>query len=210
MRTQWLERNQYPDEASLRRVKTMIRTDEMDTTAVLEHAQEYAAEHDIEDVVVASTSGETGAKAANVFDAEERNLVVVGHSTGYDEPNEQELLDEHRETIEDAGGDVFIGPMVFSNIGAALAERDGFSSHEIVADVLRLFGQGSKVTLECVLMACDAGHVDVEKPVLSIAGTGEGADTAFLIQSANSLDLFDARVLDVVAKPAKMENLIYW
>jgi hypothetical protein len=156
------------------------------------------------------TSGDTGAKAVDVFDAADRNLVVVGHSTGYDEANEQELADEHRETIESAGGSVFVGPMVFSNVGGAIADRNGFSSHEVVADVLRLFGQGSKVALECVLMACDAGLVDVEKPVLSIAGTGDGADTVFLIHSANSLDFFDSRVLDVVAKPADRENLVFY
>ena len=188
----------------------MIRTDDMDTTEVLQCAREYAIEHGIEDVIVASTTGETGAEAARVFDDDERNLVVVGHSTGYAEPNEQEIADEHRETIESAGGAVFVGPMVFSNVGRAIAEQNGSSAHEVVADVLRLFGQGCKVTLECVLMACDAGLVDVEKPVLSIAGTGDGADTVFLIHSANSLDFFDARVLDVVAKPADRENLVFY
>jgi hypothetical protein len=188
----------------------MIRTDDMTTKEVLETAKEYAVDHDIDDVVVASTSGQTGATAATVFDAQKRNLVVVGHSTGYDEPNEQELAAEHSETIESAGGEIFIGPMVFSNVGNAIANRDGFSSHEVVADVLRLFGQGSKVAVECVLMACDGGLLDVEKPVLSIAGTGSGADTALVIHSANSRDFYDARVLDVVAKPAERENLVFW
>jgi hypothetical protein len=67
----------------------MIRTDDMDTTEVLEAAREFAVEQDIADVVVASTTGETGVAAVEVFD--ERNVVVVGHSTGFDEPNEQEL-----------------------------------------------------------------------------------------------------------------------
>ncbi|MFW6384941.1 MAG: hypothetical protein ACOCY7_02270 [Halodesulfurarchaeum sp.] len=185
----------------------MIRTDDLDTTEVLEVAESYAAEHDIEDVVVASTSGETGVKAANVFDGAGQNLVVVGHATGYDEPNEQELRDDRVVEIEASGGEVFVGPMAFSNVGGAIAERNGFSSHAVVADVLRLFGQGSKVAVECVLMACDAGLVDVDEPVLSIAGTGDGADTVLLVHAANSLDFYESRVLDVIAKPAELDNL---
>jgi hypothetical protein len=188
----------------------MIATDDLDTAQVLDIAREYATEHGIEDVIVASTSGETGAAAAETLDTEARNLVVVGHATGYQEPNEQQLQPSYREQIEQAGGTVFVGPMVFSNVGTAIQDKDGFSAHELVADVLRLFGQGSKVALECVLMACDAGHVPAGEQVLAVAGTGDGADTVLAIQSANSRDLFEARIRDVVAKPTEPENLIYW
>ncbi|AOW80372.1 hypothetical protein HTSR_1192 [Halodesulfurarchaeum formicicum] len=188
----------------------MIETDELETESVLELAAEYADEHGIEDVVVASTSGATGEQAAEIFDLAARNLTVVGHAVGYSEPNEQEFDDRAREAIEAAGGTVFLGPMVFSNVGAAIKDRDGFSAHELVADVLRLFGQGTKVTLECVLAACDAGHVPAGKTVLAVAGTGDGADTVLAIKSANSRDLFEARILNVIAKPSDPENLFYW
>ncbi|MDZ7851002.1 MAG: pyruvate kinase alpha/beta domain-containing protein [Halodesulfurarchaeum sp.] len=188
----------------------MFPTDDMGTEAVLKRASEYAVEHEIPDVVVASTSGETGAMAARLFDTSERNVVVVGHSTGYREPNEQEFQTENRELIEQAGGSVFVGPMVFSNVGSALREKDGFSAHEVVADVLRLFGQGTKVALEIVLMGCDAGLVPADEEVLAIGGTGSGADTVVTVQSANSRDLFAARIRDVVGKPTDSENLFYW
>lgn len=188
----------------------MFATDDLSTETVLERAQEYAADQEIETVVVASTTGETGAKAASIFDTANRDLVVVGHSTGYREPNDQEFQDEHRQAVEAAGGDVFIGPMVFSNIGSAIQEKDGFSSHELVADVLRLFGQGPKVALEIVLMACDAGLAPAGETVLAVAGTGSGADTVLTIQAANSRDLFDARILSVLGKPTDPENLFYW
>lgn len=188
----------------------MFATDDLSTETVLERAKEYAADHDIETVVVASTTGETGAMAASTFDTSKQNLVVVGHSTGYREPNEQEFEPAHRETIEAAGGSVFFGPMVFSNVGTAIQEKDGFSAHELVADVLRLFGQGTKVALEIVLMACDAGLAPAGEPVLAIAGTGSGADTVLTIHSATSRELFDARIRSVVGKPTDPENLFYW
>ena len=105
---------------------------------------------------------------------------------------------------------MFVGPMVFHNLNSAIGDKEGFSSSDLVADTLRLFGQGTKVALECVLMAADAGLVDVGEDVLSIAGTGSGADTVLLIHSANSKDFFESRIKEVVAKPAKRDNLKFW
>ncbi|MFW6457832.1 MAG: hypothetical protein ACOCY6_00260 [Halodesulfurarchaeum sp.] len=188
----------------------MIASENLDTGAILERAQEYARANEIEDVVVASTSGETGVRAVETFDTDVRNVVVVAHASGYRDPNTQEFESEYREQIEASGGTVFVGPMVMSNIGSAIAKKEGFSANELVADVLRLFGQGTKVALECVLMACDAGVIPSEREVLSVAGTGSGADTVLSIHSANSRDLFDARIREVLVKPTDPENMFFW
>lgn len=142
--------------------------------------------------------------------AEARDVVVVGHATGFDEPNCQELSDDQVAAIEAAGGLVFYGPMAFSNVGRAIADRNGFAANTLVADVLGLFGQGTKVAIECVRMSADAGLVDVGTPVLAVAGTGDGADTVLLVHAANSRDFYDSRVLDVVAKPRDREHLVFW
>jgi hypothetical protein len=188
----------------------MRKSDELDTDEVLNIAEEYARDRNIDDLVVASTGGDTGLEAIKTFDPEYRNMVIVGHSTGFSEPNEQELDEEAVRKIEKAGGKVFVGPMIFHNVNSAIGEKEGFSSDDLVADTLRLFGQGTKVALECVLMAADSGLVDTGKDVLSIAGTGSGADTVLLIHSANSKDFFESRIKEVVAKPAKRENLKFW
>lgn len=188
----------------------MRKSDELETTEVLNLAEEFAQDRGIDDVVVASTSGDTGLEAIKIFDPIEKNVVVVGHSTGFSEPNEQELGEGAVQKIEKAGGKVFVGPMIFHNLNSAIGDKEGFSSGNLVADTLRLFGQGTKVALECVLMAADAGLVDAGKDVLSIAGTGSGADTVLLIHSATSKDFFESRIKEVVAKPAKRENLKFW
>lgn len=179
----------------------------MTTVEVLKQAKTFAIERNINDIVVASTSGSTGVKAANIFDEETFNLVVVGHSTGFSETNEQELTEQHRKKIEAQGGTIFIGPMIFHNINTSIRAKAGFSPHDLVADVLRLFGQGTKVALEDVFMACDAGLIDSGKDVISIAGTGSGADTALLIHASNSKDMFESRIREVLIKPSKLENL---
>lgn len=71
----------------------------------------------------------------------------------------------------------------------------------IIADTLRLFGQGTKVCVEIVSMAIDAGLIPPE-PVVAIAGTGYGADTVLLIEGKNSRKFFDMKVKEVIAKPS--------
>lgn len=181
----------------------------MDTSEVLDEVKNFVEKGNIKDVIVASTSGETGVKAMRIFGGLDVNLVVVGHSTGFDEENEQEMRKGNIEKIREVG-EVLIAPMTFHNINGPIRESSGSSSHDLVADVLRLFGQGTKVALECVLMACDAGLVDSGKDVVSVAGTGDGADTGLLIRSANSKDLFDSRIREVLIKPSKTENLVYY
>lgn len=189
----------------------MKSSDNLKTEDVLELVKNFSKEWGIKDIVIASTTGSTGVKAAEAFkEIKGVNLVVVGHSTGFSKENEQEMREENRKRIEEAGGKAFIGPMIFHNINSAIKEREGFSQHDLVADTLRLFGQGTKVAFECVLIACDAGLIDSGKDVIGVAGTGRGADTALLIRSSNSKNLFDSRIREVITKPSKPENLIYY
>jgi len=77
-----------------------------------------------------------------------------------------------------------------------------FSPLELIANVLRLMGEGTKVCVEIVLMAADAGLIPVDRDVIAIAGTSRGADTALRIQPANSARFFDLRIKEVIAKPS--------
>ena len=72
---------------------------------------------------------------------------------------------------------------------------------DVIANTLRIFGQGMKVVIECALMAADAGLAPVETDVISIAGTGRGADLAVVLSSVNSTDFFDMKVKEIFCKP---------
>ena len=63
-------------------------------------------------------------------------------------------------------------------------------------------GQGSKVCIEVVLMAADAGLIPVDQDVVAVGGTGSGADTILRIKPTNSTRLFDVRIREVIAKPS--------
>jgi len=50
-------------------------------------------------------------------------------------------------------------------------------------------------------MAADSGAVPVDEDIISIAGTGKGADSAIVIRAANQNRFFDLKVREIVAMP---------
>jgi hypothetical protein len=178
-------------------------TGEVNTDETLKIAKERADELGIRDVVVASTRGGTGVKAVEFFEG--YNVVVVPHVTGLREPGQQEFTEENMKKIEGAGGRIVIAAHAFSGVNRAIqAKWDTMYPVGIIAQTLRLFGQGMKVVVEIAAMAADAGAISADKDVLVVSGSGRGADTAVVIKPANSHRLFDMVVKEIIAKPSSM------
>jgi len=170
------------------------------TDALLGFVREYAEKEDIKDIVVASTSGETGIKASEIFKG--YNLVIVTHCFGFQEPGKTELLEEHRKEILANGAKIFTGVHALSSVERAIHKDFGtIQPLELIANVLRLMGEGTKVCVEIALMAADAGLIPVDRDVVAIAGTGKGADTALRIRPANAARFFDLKIREIIAKP---------
>jgi len=170
------------------------------TERTLEIARKRAEEAGIRTILVASTTGETGVKAARAFQG--YNVIVVSHSTGFKEPDYQELSEENRAAIEAAGAKVLTCLHAFGGVGRAVRKKLGtYELEEIVAYTLRIFGEGTKVACEMALMAADAGLVRTDEPVIAIAGTSRGADTALVLRPANAQNFFDLRIMEVLCKP---------
>lgn len=170
------------------------------TEVTLQKALERARELKIKDIIVATTNGQTGLKAAKHFGA--KNLIVVTHSTGFSKPEENEISQENLEAIKKHGAKVLTSIHAFGGIGRAIRKKFGtYELDDIIAGVLRIFGEGTKVCIEIALMAADAGLVGVEEEVIAIAGTGHGADTALIIKPANVQRFFELRVKEVICKP---------
>jgi len=156
------------------------------------------------DVVVASTTGDTGAAAAARLAGLGANLVVVGHSVGFKEPNRDEFIPEHEAAISKAGGKVFRGTILTHSLETALAAaHQGLYPTVLIAQTLRRLGQGTKVCCEIVMEACDAGLINEGKHVVAVAGTARGADTVAIIGSAASKRFLDLQVAEFVAKPRR-------
>lgn len=154
----------------------------------------------VKQVVIASTYGDTGLAAARLLRGRDVEQVVVTHNFGFREPGRLEMSGEVRAELEAMGVRVHTGTMPFRNIGTAVREKLAYSQQDLVANTLRLFGQGMKVCVEIVLMAADAGLIR-PADVLAVAGTGRGADTVALIAPQSSNKLFDLKVREILAKP---------
>lgn len=163
-------------------------------------AKERADELDIDHIVVASTSGQTGASAAASMG--DRQVIVVSHCTGFGAPNEQALTNENRAAIETAGGRILTCQHALGGVGRAVRRKLGsYQIDEIMAFTLRNFCEGIKVACEITVMAADAGLVPAGEEVIALGGTGRGCDTAAVILAANTHDFFELRVLEIICKP---------
>ncbi|MFA5363644.1 MAG: pyruvate kinase alpha/beta domain-containing protein [Candidatus Bathyarchaeia archaeon] len=176
------------------------QTGPKNTSETLRLAKKRADELGIRSVVVASTSGETGVKASEVFKG--YNLVVVSHVTGFTQPNVQQLLPKNREIIENRGANVLTAAHAFGTLGRAVANKfESIQLDGIVSGVLRLFGQGVKVGCEIACMASDAGLIRVGEDVVVVGGTGSSADTALVLVASNTHTFFDLKIREVICKP---------
>jgi hypothetical protein len=170
------------------------------TDTTLRLARDRAEALGIRDIVVASYTGQTGTKAADVFKG--FNLIVVAGVYGFEEPNKIALSPEVRARIEAGGGRVLHTGHAFGMMGRAVKNRFGaIQVDEIVANVLRLLSQGVKVGCEITCMAVDAGLIDAGDEVIAIAGTATGADSAILVKASNTHTFFDSRILEIICKP---------
>lgn len=186
------------------------------TEETLKIALEAAKERGIDTVLVSSTTGWTALEALRVFDGSGLKLVVVTHQTGYRGPGVQLMPVETRGKLKEAGVIVHTGTDVMTgsvDVGVSRQRPEKTDPLEtrlpyivppvstIVANTLRMFSQGVKVCAEIAMMAADAGLVTVDKPVISVAGSHAGADTAMVITSSTSNRIRDMKFHEILAKP---------
>jgi hypothetical protein len=177
------------------------QTGPQNTARTLELARARAGALGIHKVLVATTTGATGLQAAHELKG--LDIIVISHSAGFSAPNTQSLAAENRAAIEATGATILTCQHAFGGVGRAVRMKLGtYELDEIIAFTLRTFCQGIKVVAEMALMAADAGLVRTDEPLIAIAGTGRGADTAAVLKPSNAQTFFDLRFLEIVCMPA--------
>ncbi len=186
------------------------------TEETIKIALEAAKERGIDTVLVSSTTGWTALEALRVFKGSGLKLVVVTHQTGYRGPGVQLMPEETRVKLKEEGVIVYTGTDVLTGsveIGVSRQRPEKTDPLEarlpyivppvstIVANTLRMFSQGVKVCAEIAMMAADAGLVAVDKPIISVAGSHAGADTAMVITPSSSNRIRDIKFHEILAKP---------
>ena len=183
-----------------KRVTYFEEAGNQNTEALLTTVKEYAKKEGIKDIAVASTTGNTGLRVAETFKG--CNVVVVAHAYGFKEPGKSEMELQYKKKILANKAKIFAGTHALSSAERAIRKDFGtIQPLELIANVLRRMGEGTKVCVEITLMAADAGLIPVDRDIIAIAGTGRGADTALRIHPANSAKFFDLKIREVIAKP---------
>ena len=171
------------------------RPGEMNTAEVLSRVKERAAARGNGTVVLASTRGQTAKAAAAAFKGTSLRLVVIPWQYGFGDtqPFPPQLVTE----LQKEGHQVHFGTMLFHT-----EDFYGMKAPRTMANLLRIFGQGTKVCVEIALMASDGGCVEMGKKVIAVAGSGAGADTALVVTAAPSTKLTAMKIHEIICKPA--------
>ena len=174
------------------------QTGRENTGATVKAVLEYAEEHHIQKIVVASSKGETAKQFLNCG----KEVMVVTHQAGYKDRGVQEFPEDLRRELINAGMQVLTTTHFLAGADRALNHKfGGIYPAELIAHTLRILGQGFKVCVEISVMAMDAGFIGPEEDVIAVGGSARGADTAVLLRPGHSQSFFDTDVKDIICMP---------
>lgn len=172
------------------------------TDKVIELAVEKAELYGIKTIIAATGSGKTAFKLAERAAGRGIKIVAVTHCTGFLKPDFQELTESNREKLNSLGIKVVTGTHALGTVGRAVRRKYGtYEIDEIIANSLRIFGQGVKVAVEISMMAADAGAASTTELAIAIGGSEEGADCAVILKPDNTHNFFDIKVNEIICKP---------
>ena len=170
------------------------------TEATIDAALKRGKELGIKDFVVASCAGNTTRTLCSK--AQDIKIVSVAHQAGFRESGKCEMPKQVEEELTDKGVKVFTGTHFFGGLGRAIRFKfGGVEVDELAANTLRIFGQGTKVAIEIAIMALDAGLIPYDEEIISIGGTGQGADTAIVCLPKHGKEFFAFEVREIICKP---------
>ena len=185
------------------------------TEETLKIALAGAKERKIDTVLVSTSTGSTGLMAVEVFKGSGVKLVFVRHQTGYPSKGMQMMPPDIERKLAKAGKlvtctDVLTGGVAVG-VGRQRPEKEQPLEaslpfivppvNVVIANTLRLFSQGTKVCAEIAMMAADCDAIGIDKPVVCIAGSHAGADTALIVTPAASNRIRDLKLHEFLAKP---------
>lgn len=172
------------------------------TEKTLEVVKKTIKERGIKHVVVATSKGNT----AKLFAEADLgvNLVCITHVAGYAIPGEIEVPKALREKLISSGVKVHTTTHVLSGAERSFSKKfGGMYPTEVIANTLRMLGQGTKVCVEIAVMALDAGLIPYGEDVISVGGSSQGADTAVIIRPSHASSILDTWISEILCKPAQ-------
>ncbi len=171
----------------------------MNTVPTLEAAAARGRELGLDEIVLATTSGETA------YQALERcpgfKVTAVTYHYGFKEPFEPVMTADVRQDLAEKGVQVVAATHALSGVERGLSKKHpGLYPVLLMADTLKLFGQGTKVAVEVAVMAADAGALS-GRDVIAVGGSSKGADTALVLKPAHAAMIYDLKIREIICKP---------
>ena len=172
------------------------------TDDLMRFSSKRTKELGITHVVVATTQGGTALRAREMF-SKETEIVAVTIAEGFSSKPGWCIKEENRGLLLEKSIRVLTASHALGDgVGGAFSEKYGGKPlEEVVRDTLYRFGQGMKVCVEIVLMAADSGLIPMNDEIMSIGGTGEGADTCIVVKPAYPRTFFDLEIREILCKP---------
>lgn len=172
----------------------------INTEQCIKRAIEVAKERNIKHIVVATSTGDTAKLLKEV--SKDINIVCVTLAYGYGNPGKNKITEETINELKTNGFKVLSTTHVLSGAERALSNKfGGISPVEVMAYTLRMFGQGTKVAVEVAVMAMDAGLIPAGEEIISIAGSGKGADSALIMTPAHASNILETKINEIICKP---------
>ncbi len=168
------------------------------TQETIELALSKGKELKIDSFVVASSTGYT----AGMLTGKGLNVVCVRSHAGFKEEGKQIMEDKDAIELESRGVKILTATHLMGGIERGIENNFGGSTYSsIVASTFKMFGQGTKVAVEIAVMALDAGLIPFGREIISIGGSGRGADTALVIQPSHAKNFFQGAIKEIICKP---------
>ena len=173
------------------------------TETTLQASLDAAKELGVKTILIASTSGDTGVKAAEMYRGSGVQLIVVGHQMGFPVAKVQQFKPENWERIAELGGVVNLGTDVVTN---SIRHRQSLGHSPMSFITQTLIAMKVKVNVEIIAKACDAGQILPGDKVISVAGSHKGADTSAVFLANDSPNILDIKPQMYICYPLSREK----
>lgn len=161
------------------------------------------------DIVAASTMGVTADVLLTVAkEAGFKNkIVIVRGCTSKNRKGVNLMKPEVRDELIARGAHIVTAAHALSAGERSISTKHrGAYPLEIMAETLRTLGHGTKVCFEASVMALNADELTFGVPVVALAGTHRGADTALVITPSYSASILDTVIHEILCKPFDIKN----
>jgi hypothetical protein len=157
------------------------------TDKVVEAVEERIKAKGVKTVIVASDSGKTAVKFCEKLKGLAKIIAISW----------KEMDSKNVESLKKYGA------IIVQKSETPLSTKE-------TADIRNAYytlGQGFKVAVEVTLIAVDKGFINVGEEVISVGGTGGGADTAILVKASSTKDMLGSdiekrlEIREIIAMP---------